>query len=109
MKNAISNRRPMDVGAPPKERVGNLSNVRAMTCLLLLTFLEGCQHCHPLSVGNLPAWVANFPGRPPRSLKKIERRGSMLQPPRRRKAAYIAGTVDIELLQDQQMRDAITA
>jgi hypothetical protein len=30
----------------------------------------------------------------------------MLQPPRRRKAAYIAGT---ELLQDQQMRDAITA
>jgi hypothetical protein len=33
----------------------------------------------------------------------------MLQPPRRRKAAYIAGTVDIELLPDQQMRDAITA
>src|SRR5215831_18631092 len=94
---------------PLKERVGNLSNVRAMTCLLLLTFLEGCQHCHPLSVGNLPAWVANFPGRPQRLLKKIERRGSMLQPPCCHKAAYIAGTVDIELLQDQQMRDAITA
>src|SRR5438067_762894 len=33
----------------PRERVGNLPNVRALTMLLLLAFFKGCQHCQPLS------------------------------------------------------------
>jgi hypothetical protein len=35
-------------------------NVRALTCLFLLAFLEGCQHCHLLSVDNLPGRVATW-------------------------------------------------
>jgi hypothetical protein len=64
----------------------------------------------PPSLSRQPSGMGGkFPWPPSALAKKIERRGSMLQPPRRRKAAYIAGTVDIELLPDQQMRDAITA
>jgi hypothetical protein len=61
--------------------------------LLLLAFFKGCQHCQPLSVGNLPQWAANLAsGRDFRTsvLMLLHRRCSVGGTARRAHALYEA-------------------